>query len=250
MDTKRKKSLQVVLTREERASVDMSVKLRDLGFKPIIFPTIQFARVYADYTGAQNFSDYDWLIFPTKRAVQYFFKRFRQKIDSSVKICACGAGAQEELRKNNYTEHKFSEKNSPGAIVKGFEGVPPGKVVYLYAKSSTGQIASLLSPGGFIVRELPLYTTEPPAEVDEMKLEIIKKGYYDIITFASSSAVKHLMMILKGKVGSFKGKTAIVVGAETKKLLVGSAFEKVIVGSPSNEKGLVDALVDYRKSME
>lgn len=247
---KKRRSIQVVLTREEKASVELSTKLRELLFKPIIFPTIQFTRVYPDYTGPQNFSDVGWIIFPTTRAVQYFFKRFRQKLDPTVKLCAISPAVQKEIEKNDYKVDVLTESNSVKSIEQSLANEKACKIIYPCAKSGRGKLLPLLGPRGFNVVELPLYDTEPPAEIDDSKLEMIKKGYYDVLTFASGSAVRHLMIILKGKVGVFKGKTAVVIGKEAESLLRGSTFSKVIRAKKNNADGLLEALVEYRKSLE
>ena len=246
---KRKRSLQVVLTREEKASVDMSIRLRELRFKPIIFPTVQFTRVYSDYTGPQNFSQAGWIVFSTSRAVQYFFKRFKQKIDSGVKLCVIGESTRSELNKLNYNETLFLPNALSSTLASGFENIEPCKIVFTCAKSNSSQLTNILGPKGFEVKELPLYTTEIPAEIDETKFEIIKNGYYDVITFASVSAIKHLMMILQGKVSIFKGKTAIVLSPEQKKFLVGSSFDNIICAKKPNEEGIIESLVEYRESL-
>ena len=143
---------------------------------------------------------YDWLIFTSPNAVEYFFEAF-YKIRSDAReiggarIAAIGPATSAKLAEYRMATDLMPEKHIAEGLADAFEqevgSIENTTMLWVRAKGARDVLPERLTTAGVILDEAIAYQTVPEtADPGGMKRRFQKEGA-DIITFTSGSCVEN-----------------------------------------------------------
>lgn len=198
----------IVVTRTREQASDLCNQLQTLGADVIELPTIRIA----DPTDKRDFAEavvdaphYDWLIFSSPNGVRRFFQAFFAVYEDireigGARIAAVGPGTAAELKKYGLMVDVMPQKAVAEELIAEFDrkgdefgGVANVTMLWVHGEQARRTIYDELMKRQAIVDECLAYNTVPETEdVSGAQTRLRKEGA-DIITFTSSSTVRHFM---------------------------------------------------------
>jgi uroporphyrinogen-III synthase len=203
--------LNVLITRARGQSEKFRQLLVPLGAEVSELPVIEItpAQDFADLDrGLNNLSQYDWLVFASKNAVEHTLARARTlgiavAGEPRPKLAAIGPATAEELAKNSLTVDFCPSSFVAEFLIDEFPGYPDlyGVKVFL-PKTNIGRtlIADKLTASGALVDTAIAYLTALPAGHADLAKELVlrlKGGKIDVITLASAQSARNLAELIK-----------------------------------------------------
>ncbi|MEJ2748993.1 MAG: uroporphyrinogen-III synthase, partial [Anaerolineae bacterium] len=153
----------IVITRSAEQAASFSDKLARLGAEPIVFPVIQFVALSTEPLdkALTQFEQYDWLVFTSVNAVEFFFRRV-DELDLTLnmpQVATVGSATAVALQARhiplNFTPNQFTGE----ALAAGLGDLTGQKVLLPRAKIGRPQIVDLLRQQGAEVDDIALYDT-------------------------------------------------------------------------------------------
>jgi uroporphyrinogen-III synthase len=260
----------IIVTRAGHQASGLTAKLIALGATVIELPTIEIippASWDSVDRALAKIDQYDWLLFASSNAVQYFIARWasdKQGKTFSGKYAVIGPSTAETLRSHNLiASFKPNASFISETFVDEFPGYPNlvGQKI-LWPRTNIGRdlIVEKFHAAGAQVDVVQAYQTVPPSALDATVAqitELLTRGSVDVITVASSQSVRNLAQILRQSfsipdahdgqsVRKFLRRTAVIsIGPQTTATAVeylgkceGQAEEFTI-------DGLVNAVLNY-----
>lgn len=198
----------VVVTRTREQASDLSTCLEKLGADVIELPTIRIA----DPTDKRDFAEavvdaphYDWLIFSSPNGVRRFFQAFFAVYEDireigGARIAAVGPGTAAELKKYGLMVDVMPQKAVAEELIAEFDrkgdefgGVANVTMLWVHGEQARRVIYDELMKRQAIVDECLAYNTVPETEDVCGAQSRLREEGADIITFTSSSTVRHFM---------------------------------------------------------
>lgn len=200
--------MRIVVTRTREQASDLCNQLQTLGADVIELPTIRIA----DPTDKRDFAEavvdaphYDWLIFSSPNGVRRFFQAFFAVYEDireigGARIAAVGPGTAAELKKYGLMVDVMPQKAVAEELIAEFDrkgdefgGVANVTMLWVHGEQARRTIYDELMKRQAIVDECLAYNTVPETEdVSGAQTRLREEGA-DIITFTSSSTVRHFM---------------------------------------------------------
>lgn len=200
----------VVVTRTREQASELSSKLEQLGADVIELPTIRIA----DPTDKRDFAEavvdaphYDWLIFSSPNGVRRFFQAFFAVYEDireigGARIAAVGPGTAAELKKYGLMVDVMPQKAVAEELIAEFDrkgdefgGVANVTMLWVHGEQARRVIYDELMKRQAIVDECLAYSTVPETEDLGGAQTRLREEGADIITFTSSSTVRHFMAL-------------------------------------------------------
>ncbi len=198
----------IVVTRTREQASDLTVQLTELGADVMELPTIRIA----DPSDKRDFAEavvdaphYDWLIFSSPNGVKRFFQAFFAVYEDireigGARIAAVGPGTAAELKKYGLMVDVMPEKAVAEELIAEFDrkgdefgGVANVTMLWVHGEQARRVIYDELMKRQAIVDECLAYNTLPETEdVTGAQARLREEGA-DVITFTSSSTVRHFM---------------------------------------------------------
>jgi uroporphyrinogen-III synthase len=116
------------------------------------------------------------------------------------------------------------------------------RVLWPRARGARRTLALGLARLGAQVDELPLYSAAVPKEANAEALERLRAGEIDVVTFASSSAVRNLVRMLGGDTSVLKKPLIACIGPVTARTARRLGLRVDVEASEHTVEGLVQAL--------
>lgn len=198
----------IVVTRTREQASDLSAALESLGADVIELPTIRIAPPTDKRDFAEAVVDsphYDWLIFSSPNGVRRFFQAFFAVYEDireigGARIAAVGPGTAAELRKFGLMVDVMPQKAVAEELIAEFDrkgdefgGVANVTMLWVHGEQARRVIYDELMKRQAIVDECLAYSTVPETEdICGAQTRLREEGA-DIITFTSSSTVRHFM---------------------------------------------------------
>lgn len=198
----------VVVTRTREQASDLSNMLESLGADVIELPTIRIAPPSDKRDFAEAVVDaphYDWLIFSSPNGVRRFFQAFFAVYEDireigGARIAAVGPGTAAELKKYGLMVDVMPQRAVAEELIAEFDrkgeefgGVANVTMLWVHGEQARRVIYDELMKRQAIVDECLAYSTVPETEdVSGAQARLREEGA-DIITFTSSSTVRHFM---------------------------------------------------------
>ncbi len=194
----------VVVTRTRNQASELSRRLRELGADVLEMPTIrlepsqgeearEFARMVVDA------HTYEWLIFTSPNAVEYFFDAF-YKIRSDAReiggarIAAVGPGTAAKLKEYHMATDLMPKKHVAEALAEAFRtevgSIENTTMLWVRAKGARDVLSKQLNEAGVILDEAVAYRTVPETGDPTGAVKRFREEGADIITFTSASTVE------------------------------------------------------------
>lgn len=200
----------VVVTRTREQASELSSQLAALGADVMELPTIRIA----DPTDKRDFAEavvdaphYDWLVFSSPNGVRRFFQAFFAVYEDireigGARIAAVGPGTAAELKKYGLMVDIMPQKAVAEELIAEFDrkgdefgGVANVTMLWVHGEQARRVIYDELMKRQAIVDECLAYNTVPETEdIGGVQKRLREEGA-DIITFTSSSTVRHFMAL-------------------------------------------------------
>lgn len=248
----------VVVTRTRPQASGLSRRLRELGADVLEMPTIrlepsqgqdarEFARMVVDA------HTYEWLIFTSPNAVEYFFEAF-YKIRSDAReigggrIAAVGPGTAAKLKEYHVATDLMPKKHVAEALAEAFlqdaGSIENTTMLWVRAKGARDVLSKQLVEAGVILDEAIAYQTVPETDDPTGAVKRFKEEGADIITFTSASTVECFLDLGLSIPESCR---IASIGPVTSEAIVESGYEPDLEADPHDIPGLVDAVVRLAK---
>ncbi|MDF1657756.1 MAG: uroporphyrinogen-III C-methyltransferase [Verrucomicrobiales bacterium] len=245
----------VVVTRTQKQSGKMSKQLRDLGADVLEMPTIRMAHSQGDDVRefAQCVTEahtYDWLIFTSPNAVEYFFDAFYKiredaRAIGGARIAAVGPGTSAKLKEYHMATDLMPEKHVAEELAEAFKkevgSIENTTMLWVRAKGARDVLSKELIDAGVILDEAIAYETFSETEDPTGAVARFKEEGADFITFTSASTVDGFLDMGL----SIPDETAIAsIGPITSATLVENGYDPDKEAETNDIPGLIQAVVD------
>ncbi|MEQ1839200.1 MAG: uroporphyrinogen-III synthase, partial [Verrucomicrobiales bacterium] len=207
----------------------------------------EFARLVVDA------HTYDWLIFTSPNAVEYFFNAFYMiRSDArelgGARIAAVGPGTAAKLKEYHIGTDLMPKKHVAEALAEAFEkeigSIENMTMLWVRAKGARDVMSSMLGKAGVILDEAIAYQTVPETDDPTGAVARFREEGADIITFTSASTVECFLDLGL----AIPEETAIAsIGPVTTEALVENGYEPDLEAKNHDIPGLVAAVVKLAK---
>ena len=248
----------VLVTRTRQQASDLSRALAAQGAEPIELPTIEMtpsfdARSVAVAIDGLRTSGYGWAIFSSVNAVDEFMRHVGEagldaRAFGRTRIAAIGSGTMQALAAHGLRADVVPRRYVAEGLLEAFAmRVMRGQRVLLpRAEGARPLIVGGLEAMGARVDELTLYRSAVPADVDVEGLRRLRAGEIDVVTFASSSAVRNLVEMLGGDVAPLRATLIAAIGPITARAVRDAGLGVGVTAEEFSIEGLVGAVVAKR----
>ena len=245
----------VLVTRTRRQASELARALAVQGAEPVELPTIEITPAVDERRLAETITDlrssaYGWVIFTSANAVDLFADHLRDagldaRAFGRARIAAIGTGtadalAARGLRPDVVPERFVAEGLLEAMSARVLRGV---RVLLPRAEGARETLVEGLAEMGARVEELTLYRASVPDRPDAEGLRRLRDGEIDIVTFASSSAVRNLVTMLGGDVSPLRRTLIAAIGPVTAATVREAGLEPAVVAEEHTIEGLVRAIV-------
>lgn len=196
----------IVVTRARAQASDLVERLTELGANCLEYPTIEVvpAEDVAPLDAAiQNLPTYDWLIFTSVNGVKYFFERLFDlgkdvRALHHVRTAVIGPATAERLREQGLRSDIVPASYRAESVIEAFaeENVAGQRILIPRAAEARPILPEELRRMGAEVDEITVYHTRPVADNAPALVDDLENGRIDMVTFTSSSTVKHFHAML------------------------------------------------------
>jgi uroporphyrinogen III methyltransferase/synthase len=247
----------MLVTRAAGQASSLCAGLRAQGATAVELPAIAFEPpedLKRLDSAIRGLSGFDWLVFTSVNGVKWFLKRVWEtggdiRSLAGPAVAAIGpatGGALEErgVRVRSIPQAYVAEDLVEELARRGMRGA---KVLVPRAQEARPVLVDGLGKLGASVEEVACYRTVP-AKADPVKAaELIKSGGLDMLTFTSSSTVKHTLDALEGHVSraDLAGVPAACIGPVTAQTAEESGLSVKVVSKEYTIAGLIDSLVSF-----
>ncbi|MCZ6725558.1 MAG: uroporphyrinogen-III synthase [Thaumarchaeota archaeon] len=243
------KGRRVILTRSKKDLVSMGLKLRRLGAITIEIPSLRFVRSSRSEMDelAQKIGSFDWIVFTSVNAVQFFLERMKSEIIASftnigIKIAATGPATAGLLVRNGVRVDFIPEEFLTAQIGEKLPEVKGKQILLPRSNLADKRLAFTLKKRGAIVSEITAYRTVMP-QSRIPSLSNIVDG--DFILFASASSVHNFVKLI----GTRKQESlrrvisAVCIGPVTAEVAQRYGFRVKTIAKTHTIDGLVTDLI-------
>ncbi len=245
-----------------RQLTDDYLKLEELGAELFVFPTINFSPP-DDFTeldnSIKNIESYNYIVFPSPRAVNFFFKRFillgRDVRDlKGVLICVLGQETAHTLKNYGINADIIPDEFNSEAVAELFKKQviheSPSSIRILYPRSDIAlkSFAKAMQNAGVVVDAPETYRTVKPSEHAKRLSRSLMEGKITVATFTSPSSFNNLFEMLKDEVKNvLKDLTIAAIGKTTAKAIEEKGYKVSIIPDRSTIKDMVEAIIIWIK---
>ena len=247
----------VLITRTREQSSTLRELLEEEGAEVIELPTLELvdgASPQLVRRVVETLADggYAWVIFTSPNGVQRFFhyvhelgRDARAFRDSNVAVV--GPGTAEALAafgiNADAMPQEYVGENIAGALAH--HDLARRRVLVARAETARPDLIQRLRAQGAEVEEVPLYHSAIPHNSDPSVLRQLREGEIDVVTFASSSAVRNLVKLLGDDVGGLKRATIACIGPITAEAAEGCGLKVAVVADEHSIPGLIRSLREH-----
>lgn len=201
----------ILVTRSAGQSGQFTKLLQQQGADVVEMPTLEITppSSWQDLDDAiARLNEFDWLIFTSGNAVEYFFERLASQLQdvkglSVIKIAVVGEKTAFVLKQRGLQADFIPPAFVADSIVANFPEPVSGKKL-LFPRVETGGREVLIkefSDQGAKVTEVAAYQSGCPVTIDPAALAALQNRQVDMITFASSKTVKYFCHLVETSLG-------------------------------------------------
>jgi uroporphyrinogen III methyltransferase / synthase len=258
----------VLVTRAAGQAGSLADLLEDAGAEIIEFPTIEI-RPIDDWSILDQAIDklktdrssFDWAIFTSANAVDFFVQRVRRlgadvRVLGNLKIAAVGTATAARLDAHNLSTDLIPDDFKAEGLIEEFGRVEVAgrKILIPRALEARGILPRRLGEMGAQVTVAPVYRNARPADlpVDTVTREL-REGRIDVITFTSGSTVRNFAEIMApdGDLPAIVGRARIaVIGPVTAGTAQRLGLTVDIMPTTSTIPALVETIIEKKDVTE
>jgi len=261
-ETRRLWGKRVLVTRTRRQSSGLRRLLEERGAQVLELPALELVAtappgVTRQIAEALAAGAYAWVIFTSANGVELFFQRLREhgrdtRAFGGTSVCAIGPGTALALAQHGIAADLVPEQFIAEGVLAALQShdLRHRRVLVPRAENARPELIDGLRRLGAEVEEMPLYVSRVPAQPDEGVLAQLRRGEADIVTFASSSTVTHLVEMLGGDIAPLHNAIIACIGPVTADTARGLGLRVGVVATEYSVPGLVAALEAYMAGAE
>jgi uroporphyrinogen III methyltransferase / synthase len=244
----------IVVTRTREQAGSLSKVLSDLGADVVELPVIRIDPPEDKLSFAESVAiahEYDWIVFTSPNGVEKFFDGFFAIHDDArclgkPMIAAIGPGTAEKIKSYRIGVDLLPEKFVAEGLVAAFKkhNIENLTVLYVKAEETRDVVYNGLVEQGAIVDECISYRTVAETEDPTGAVARLREEGADLITFTSSSTVKHFFDL---GIPWPKGCVAGSIGPVTSESLKLAGQAPNFEATQHDIPGLVKAICKYLK---
>jgi uroporphyrinogen III methyltransferase/synthase len=247
----------VLVTRTRQQASALSRLLSQQGAEPIELPALELVpradpRRLARALGALARGRYQWVVFTSANGVDIFFQRLSEagrdaRAFAGARVCAIGPGTAGALAGRGLRADLVPEEFVAESVVEALarQNVAKSRILLPRAEGARRELVRGLRALGARVDELPLYVAAPPGAPEPEALRRLRAGEVDVVTLASSSAVRNLLKLLEGDTAPLKGPLIACIGPVTARTAREAGLQVGVESKEHTIPGLVQALRDH-----
>lgn len=238
----------VLITRAAVQAQSFVDLVQKLGGTPVLFPTIRTAGIPQNTAlkeAVEQLARYDWLVFTSSNAVNFFMKVadcWPQV--TGLKIACVGSKTAQALATQGVTPDAMPDEFTAEQIAAALGNVAGRRILLPQSEIARPELAQSLTAAGAEVEAIPTYRTVPDMPTDEAYDEL-EKGV-DVATFTSPSTVENFLY-LTGRRGRELLSQAIIacIGPTTAAAVNEAGFSVAVVPDEYTVEGMVAAVEKY-----
>ncbi len=248
------KNKRVLITRPRAQAEEFSSALIAEGAIPVYLPVIQIIPV-DDFSildrALQSLDQYDWLVLTSIHAVDAFFQRLKaleiKNVPSQLRMAVVGSRTAQALSNYGITADYMPQDYSTEGLLFGLkEDIHDKRFLLPQSNLADKTLADGIHLAGGVVDEVIVYqNVTGPLDVDG--LEELRSGV-DVVTFASPSAVRNFMRLVRENgldPFNLTGRPLFAcIGPVTKKAAEEAGLGDLVVAKEYTTVGLVELLGD------
>ena len=248
--------LRIMVTRADAQSASLAQALEEQGARVVVCPVIVIEPIDVDPERVR-LEPYDWLVLTSANGVDRLFQLaslaqrglppHRRGLPAHIKVAAIGPQTAARL-----AEHGVHAALVPDRYIAEELGdeltrvIPPrSRVLLARAEGARDILPRRLRDHGLEVDVVDTYRSRPPAGLRERLAERLKG--IDMVTFTSSSTVRHFVEALSGPLDT--SLLVACIGPITAQTAHDLGLRVAIIAQEYTTRGLVDAIVRSRTSV-
>ncbi|MCB9254398.1 MAG: uroporphyrinogen-III synthase [Bdellovibrionaceae bacterium] len=229
--------LNILVTGDETLRSRLPSRAGEHALEWTILPVLEFERLPVPESIFDSLSGYDWLIFTSPRAVQFWTEALLEagtEVGPETRIACMGPRTAEVASNDGYTPDLVPEKPGTEGFIEAFGplDLEEKKILIPQAEKGRGEIESPLRAAGAVVTTVPLYRTRPRKPIPWVARTPLDS--MDLLIFTSPSSVRAVVSqfeVDRGRpVACLGDYTAVALRAEGFKephCLRGAKFESI-----------------------
>ncbi len=233
------KNKTVLITRSKEQSAVFIELLQNNSLEIILLPLIEFQSIKTPELKSlfKKKFPFDWIIFTSHNAVNYFFKTVSPKNIKGIKIAAVGKKTAESLSnfgvKTDFIPSDFTAETLGNEIPV----LPNEKVFIPHSALSTNNLVEQLHNKNALVETLAIYDNQA-VKYSKEELDKILNKPIDFITFTSGSCVK---AYINNNIHLSNAKI-ICIGPSTAKVAAENNLEVAAIPNEYTVEGMVEEI--------
>jgi len=182
----------IIITRPKEDSSNLIEKLIKLGHVVTHLPVIKIEKLITDKINLEN---YKAVIFTSSNAIRFMNI---EKLDLKIK-CFCVGSSTELTAKQAGFLNTYSSEGTVDSLIELIIRTLDNKsekLLYLSSEFISKDLDSDLIDQGFSVDRISNYTSLPVTNIEEVKLNFLKKNPPDVFFIYSSKSAKNLFNLI------------------------------------------------------
>jgi uroporphyrinogen III methyltransferase/synthase len=239
--------LRIMVTRADRQAAALADALTALGAEAVRCPVIAIEPIPVDPASLHDLGRYDWLVLTSANGVERLRELLRDSgrdLPAHIKVAAIGPETAARVVEAGMTPalvpQRFIAEDLADALAAAM--APGAHILLARAAGARDVLPEQLRARGARVDVLETYRAIPPADV-QPRLAACLPGV-DMITFASSSTVRHFVEAMPGALA--EGVRIACIGPITAQTARDLGLRVDIIAQEYTTRGLVDAIVRSR----
>jgi len=239
--------LRIMVTRADRQAAALADALTALGAQAVRCPVIAIEPIAVDPAALQGLGRYDWVVLTSANGVDRLRELLREAhrdFPADLNVAAIGpetaARAQEAGMKPTLVPQRFIAEELADALSAAM--APGDRILLARAAGARDVLPEQLRARGAHVDVLETYRAVPPADVRPRLAASLPN--VDMVTFTSSSTVRHFVDALPGPLP--ERVRVACIGPITAQSARELGLRVDIIAQEYTTRGLVDAIVRSR----
>jgi len=241
----------ILTTRAAGSSGEMARRLSELGARVIECPTIELEpteNCTAIDQAIHSMRSYQWLMFTSANAVDYFMKRIAADHEvCGIPIAVVGSTTARKLGDWKLSPSLIPERFNAEGLLDAFPGDMNGvRILFPRAESAREVLPEELRRRGAVVDVLPVYRAKKAVDGLQDIRQIFARQPLDCVVFTSTAAIRYLAETLEDDLGTvLSGIPIAVIGPVTARACEPFGLRASIEPKTATIPDLVDAISRY-----
>ena len=247
----------VLVTRTSDRAAGLVAALDAAGALPVVLPAISIEPLEDDalvMDAAKRLRDgaYDWVAVTSASAVEPLFRhvgRVGQSETDAVpfRVGAVGAATQRALQEWGYVADVIPASATATGLVDALraEGIVGAHILCPQGDLARRTLVEGLRAAGATVDTAVAYRTKVAADSQPVMQRLAHEGRFDVVTFASPSAVDGFLAAVGAELAALSGACFVCIGPTTAKAAQERGLPVHAIADEPSERGLVTAIIDY-----